>query len=140
MTIQKMSRNISNTLIGFDEIFKMLDLPINHNIQKQEYPPYNLVKISDTHSMISLPVVGRTKDDIQLEVENGVLTVSVDAFLVSDSYDIVEQGIAYRSFKKSFKLHEYIKITDAKVINGLLHIYLQYIVPEEKKPQIIKIS
>jgi len=57
-----------------------------------------------------------------------------------ESKDVLHQGLANRSFKRSFNLAEDIEVQKATLKNGLLSIVMERIIPEEKKPRTIKIS
>ena len=84
-----------------------------------------------------------SKEDIQIELANGVLSVSYDgpkSELINGEDKVVYQGIAQRAFKQQFTLSEDVVVQDAELINGLLTINLEKIIPDEKKPRMIKIS
>ena len=53
---------------------------------------------------------------------------------------LVHKGIAKRAFTRKFTLADDIEIKDAKLKNGLLEIELEQIVPEHKKPKVIKVK
>ena len=53
---------------------------------------------------------------------------------------MIHKGIAKRAFTRKFTLADDIEIKDAKLENGLLLINLEQIVPEHKKPKIIKVK
>jgi molecular chaperone IbpA len=52
----------------------------------------------------------------------------------------LHQGIAGRSFERSFQLAEHVEVKAARLENGLLHVDLERNVPEEKKPRRIAIN
>jgi len=133
-------RNIS--LIGFEELFKMLDMPTTKQKQKQkqDYPPHNLVKTSDNSYILTLAIIGRDREDINIELKNNTLTISAEVLETDKSLEIIEHGIAFRAFKKDFKLQENVIVTQAKLENGLLHIYLEHEVPENNPTTNIKIT
>ena len=54
--------------------------------------------------------------------------------------EIVYQGIAQRAFKQQFTLAENITVNGADLVNGLLTISLEKIIPDEKKPRTIEIK
>ena len=57
-----------------------------------------------------------------------------------DKLEFLHRGIAARSFKRTFRLAETIKVNNANYKDGLLHIYLEREVPEHQRPRKIKIS
>lgn len=124
--------------VGFDRMFDLMDSMAD---QGQGYPPYNIERSDDTHYRISLAVAGFAEKDLNVEVRDGVLTVTgrrEDA--PEDPARYLYQGIAGRSFERRFQLAEYVEVRDAKLENGLLHIDLERVVPEEKKPRQILIQ
>ncbi|WP_286790617.1 Hsp20 family protein, partial [Pseudomonas sp. UBA4102] len=81
------------------------------------------------------------EDDLELEVERGVLTVKSGRREKSaDSVTYLHQGIAQRAFKLSFRLADHIEVKGASLKNGLLNIDLVREVPEEAKPKRIAIN
>jgi molecular chaperone IbpA len=50
------------------------------------------------------------------------------------------RGIAGRNFERRFQLADHVKVSGAKLANGLLTIELQREIPEEKKPRAIEIK
>ena len=57
-----------------------------------------------------------------------------------DDKGVIHKGLAQRSFKRSFNLADDIEVQKAQLKNGLLSIRMERIVPDEKKPQKIKLS
>ena len=122
--------------IGFDHLFDMLDQVADAG---NGYPPYNIERTDDTHYRISVAVAGFAEKDLNVEVRDGVLTVAgkrEDAGKPSYLY----QGIAGRTFERRFQLAEHVEVRAAKLENGLLHVDLERIVPEEKKARRIAIN
>ena len=85
-----------------------------------------------------MAVAGFSKDDIEAELKDGVLTVSSKNEKEEGEY--LHRGIAKRSFSKSFTLADDMVIQSADLVNGMLTIILERIIPEEKKPRIIEIG
>jgi len=122
--------------VGFDHLFDMLDQVAETG---NGYPPYNIERTDETHYRISVAVAGFGEKDLNVEVRDGVLTVTgkrEDAAKQSYLY----QGIAGRTFERRFQLAEHVEVRAAKLENGLLHVDLERIVPEEKKPRRIAIN
>ena len=121
-----------------DRLFDLMD---SLSDQSQGYPPYNIERSDETHYRITLAVAGFAEKDLNAEVRDGVLAVTgkhEDA--QEDDAKYLYQGIAGRSFERRFQLAEYVEVRGAKLENGLLHIDLERIVPEEKKPRQIAIA
>ena len=126
--------------LGFDSLFDEMHR-LNTAQKQPTYPPYNVVKKDDNHYLIEIAVAGFTKDDINLTLEKGVLTVEgkkVEAENVTTQY--VHKGISDRSFRRAFTLADTIEVVGADVIDGMLYIGLENVVPEEEKPKTINLG
>ena len=125
--------------VGFDRVFNRLNDYASHQTQSTSFPPYNIKKEGDFNFEIEMALAGFGKKDIEVEVADGVLTVrSVKDNEESD--DVIHRGISYRKFVRKFTMADDIVVNSAKLENGLLHISLERIVPEEKKPRLINIK
>ena len=110
-----------------------------HKTNSQSYPPYDLLKLDEDTYELSIAVAGFSKDHISVTVEDGSLIIKGEVVEVIDA-EIVHKGIAGRKFVRSFALGEYMEVTGADLKDGMLHISIDRIVPEEKKPKTIKIK
>jgi molecular chaperone IbpA len=97
------------------------------------------MKLDEDTYRLSVAVAGFGKDDIDVSVDNGTLIIKGETVDVTDA-EIVHKGIAGRKFTRSFALGEYMEVTGAELKDGMLHINVDRIVPEEKKPKTIKIK
>ena len=108
------------------------------------YPPYNVREKNDL-GVIEFAVAGFAEDDLTVEVKDQTLKVSgckekkSEGQLKHES-DFYHKGISDRTFKKSFRLHEYIRINGAELKDGLLKIAFHRDIPEAEKPKQIKIK
>ncbi|TPW17435.1 MAG: molecular chaperone IbpA, partial [Halothiobacillaceae bacterium] len=89
---------------------------------------------------ISLAVAGFTQDEMEIEVERGVLTVRAKKAEDENKRKYLYQGIATRAFERKFSLADHVEITGAKLVNGLLTIELKHELPETMKPKRIEIN
>jgi molecular chaperone IbpA len=111
-----------------------------HNVAtRQSYPPYDLIKVDEDTFKLSLAVAGFSKDDIKVSVDNGTLIIKGEIVEALD-IEVVHKGIAGRKFTRTFALGEYMEVTGAEMKDGMLHIDIDRIVPEEKKPKEIAIK
>ena len=125
--------------VGFDRVFDRLVDYTNNNMNSTGFPPYNIKKVGDYGYEIEMALAGFGKEDIEVEVANGVLTIrSVKDN--SDEPEVLHRGISYRKFNRRFTLADDIVVRDAKLENGLLSVELEQVVPEEMKPKLIKIK
>ncbi|MEI9991765.1 MAG: Hsp20 family protein [Rhizomicrobium sp.] len=122
--------------VGFDHLFNMLDQAVDAG---NGYPPYNIERTDETHYRISVAVAGFGEKDLAVEVRDGVLTLTGKREEGAKSA-YLHQGIAGRAFERRFQLAEHVEVRAAKLENGLLHIDLERVVPEEKKPRKIAIN
>ena len=114
------------------------------------YPPYNIRKINDLQYVVELALAGFTKDDIEVEVTEGTLTVrsvikkddksNNDEMSSNNEIGFVHRGIAKRSFSRAFQLSDDIIVKSADLQNGMLIVNLERVIPDEKKPRLIPIG
>ena len=129
--------------VGFDRVFDQLQNYAVNNSQSTGVPPYNIRKGGDYTFVIDMALAGFSKDDIEIEVAEGLLTVrSVkEDNETNEEYDSkIYRGISYRKFNRKFTLADDIVVNDASLENGMLKIDLERIVPDAKKPRKIKIK
>ena len=119
---------------------------VAQKINKTNYPPYNIKKIDDNRYVIEMAVAGFTKQDIELEFAENTLNVKGKLETMDDLLkDGVDQtylyrGIADRAFTRQFTLADNVEIKNASLLNGMLKIWLEAIIPESKKPKKIDIT
>ena len=125
--------------VGFDRVFDRLVDYSHNNMASTGFPPYNIKKVGDYGYEIEMALAGFGKEDIEVEVANGILTIrSVKDN--SDEPEVLHRGISYRKFNRRFTLADDIVVRDAKLENGLLSVELEQVVPEEMKPKLIDIK
>ena len=122
--------------IGFDRTLQLLERADTHS--SSNYPPYNIVKIDEENFQIEMAVAGFDKKEVSISKEKEKLIIEGEQDTESKEY--VHQGLASRSFKRSFTLADDIIVNGADMKNGILVVSLERIVPDEDKPQEIKIS
>ena len=125
--------------VGFDRVFDRLVDYTNNNMNSTGFPPYNIKKVGDYGYEIELALAGFGKDDIEVEVANGVLTIR-SVKNNSDESEVLHRGISYRKFNRKYTLADDIIVTGAKLENGLLLVQLEQVIPEEKKARLIDIK
>jgi molecular chaperone IbpA len=126
--------------VGFDRFNDLFETALR-NEPGSSYPPYNVEKHGDDEYRIVVAAAGFREEDLDLQVEKGVLTISGGKREASnDSVTYLHQGIAQRAFKLSFRLADHIEIKAAGLSNGLLSIDLLRVVPEEAKAKSIPIN
>lgn len=123
--------------IGFGrELEKLNSL---HKTNSQSYPPYDILKLDEDTYVLSLALAGFTKNDVSVSLDKGSLVISGEITEVLDA-EVVHKGIASRKFNREFALGEYMEISGAEMKDGMLHINIYRVIPEDKKPKIIDIK
>lgn len=126
--------------VGFDRFNDLFESAMR-NEAGSSYPPYNVEKHAEDRYRIVVAAAGFEEQDLDLQVERGVLTVTGGKRAGSAaSVTYLYQGIAQRSFKLSFRLADHIEVKGASLVNGLLNIDLERLVPEEAKARNIPIG
>lgn len=124
--------------IGFDSIFNEMVNGIHSNAGS--YPPYNIVKESDSSYTISLAVAGFGKNEIKVQQDGNALSISAEKEDSKEEIEYLYKGIGTRSFKREFSLADYVEVTSSKLDNGILVVTLEQNIPDEKKPRTIEIA
>lgn len=122
--------------VGYERMFDTLD-KLNE-FSNTKYPPYNIVKLGDNLLEIEMAVAGFNRDEIDIELSDGTLTVKGNPANEDKSY--VYRGIASRSFIHRFALADTIRVDGAGLENGMLRIKLENVIPEHRKPRKIEIG
>ena len=138
MTINEaLWRELTPFTIGFDSVFNNLDRV--RSIPQTNYPPYNIRKGSTEDTfLIELAVAGFGEDELTVTVKENNLTVEGD--IGDKDSGFVHQGISQRKFSRNFVLADDVVVKGSDLSNGILTIYAERIVPEEKKARTIEIG
>ena len=126
--------------VGFDRMFDQLNRYVDNNVTSTGFPPYNIQKGGDYTYTIEMALAGFSKDDIEVEVADGTLSVRSDKKEDPKDEYTYHRGISYRKFDRKFTLADDIVVTGASLENGLLRSDLERIIPEEKKPRLIEVK
>ena len=126
--------------IGFDSMFdRLLGPSTQHVSNSQGYPPYNIRKEGDTKYFIEIAVAGLSEDDLEVELKESVLEIRSKQS-TEDEANYVHRGIAKRSFQRSFTLSDDIVVKGCGLVNGMLTVELEKVIPEEKRARLIPIG
>lgn len=123
--------------VGFDEMFKRLDKI--HSQPQGNYPPYNIVKLDEDQFVIEIAAAGFSKKDFSIDLKDLSLRVKAEKGETIEK-EFVHQGIAARSFERTFALAEHVKVKEATYSDGILAIKLVREIPEAEKPIQIKVK
>lgn len=133
-------KDFDKLFVGFDDTYNRIS-KVHDDLTKNipNYPPYNIRKVNDNTYVIEIAVAGFSKSEIEVEFADDKLIVSGNA-QDDDSADWLYKGIATRNFTRTFALDDKIEIKGAALINGMLKIALEKIIPDHKKPKKIEVS
>lgn len=140
-----------NNLSVFGSALKTFDkfyIGVDHLVKIQEditktigaYPFYNIKKTGDNSYKIELALAGWSKQEISLELNGDKLVIKGESDDKEDDSDYFFKGISKRAFTRSFMLNDTIVVNGSEFTNGLLSIFLERLVPEDKKPRKIQIG
>ncbi|APX62704.1 Hsp20 family protein [Acinetobacter schindleri] len=116
--------------IGFDRLSDLFDFALQSDTPN--YPHYNIEKTGDNNYRISVATAGFNQDQLEINLENKVLTITGKVVEENDpNVEYLYKGIASRSFKLSLRLDEHVEVQQADYDNGLLTLDLQRRVPDE---------
>ena len=132
--------------IGFDDMFDQFEsmLGNGHLTMQSNYPPYNIRKTGKDNYAIEVALAGFSKDDVEVEFEDNLLTVKTKHVDKSEDQnsdgEIIHKGISQRQFARSFTIADDVKVGNAELKDGLLTIACERIVPDYKKKKLIQIK
>ncbi len=128
------------SVIGFDRVANLLD-NINRSEQSQpSYPPYNIELTGEDKFRITMAVAGFTEPELNIEVKQNNLAIVGKKSAQQKQRQFLHQGIAARNFERRFQLADYVRVANASLENGLLHIDLVREIPDAMKPRTIAIN
>jgi molecular chaperone IbpA len=125
--------------VGFDRVFNLLD-SVTSQTNGSGYPPYNIEKAGDDAYRIVMAVAGFAEAELNVTQKEGELLVTGKSQPSSAEIEYLYRGIAGRDFERRFQLADHVKVSGAKLANGLLTIELKREIPEEKKARAIQIE
>jgi molecular chaperone IbpA len=138
MTFNVPYLNTSSTLVGFENAFKRLNEAANSALKAASYPPYNIKKVEDNKYVVELAVAGFGKTDIDITIDDNILRIAGNTKPDDDNF--LFKGIAERAFVRNFTLADTIEVKNAEIINGMLKIWLENIIPDNKKPRKVEVT
>ena len=123
--------------IGFDSLFDDLNRMTG---QSPNYPPYNIVKTSEDQFFIEVATAGFSEGEIEIQLDNRLLTIKGSKNREDEAPEYLHQGISNRDFVREFTLAEHVEVSNALIKDGILSVYLERKIPEERKPKSIAIT
>ena len=123
--------------IGFDSMFNRLE---KLNDKPSGYPPHNVVKHDDNQFEIAIAVAGFNEKDLFVEQKENIITIASKDVDLNGNKEYLHKGIATRKFNKTFTLGEFVEVQEVSLVDGILSVYLEKNIPEEKKPKTFAIN
>jgi molecular chaperone IbpA len=136
--------NFSKMFIGSDRMMQTLGRVHEESLKNlPSYPPYNIIKVDENNYVIELAVAGFGKQNIDIEIANSTLVIkgglTLDQLDPANPFTYLYKGIADRAFTRRFTLADSVEVKNAELMNGMLKLWLENIIPEEKKPKKVDI-
>jgi molecular chaperone IbpA len=126
--------------VGFDRLFDFLE-NAGRSEQADNYPPYDIEKLSDDSYRITLAVAGFSPADIDITARQNMLVVTGrKAENRNKDGNYLHMGIATRAFERRFELADFVRVEGADMKDGLLSIELLREIPEAMKPRKVEIN
>ena len=134
-------KDFDKFFVGFDDqINRMAKMHDDLTKNIPNYPPYNIKKTGDNTYVIELAVAGFAKQDIEIELADGKMIVKGNVHNEDADDSFLFKGIANRAFTRTFALEDTVEVKDAAMMNGMLKVFLERIIPEHKKPKKIEVK
>jgi molecular chaperone IbpA len=124
--LERINRNTIGMDEYFDRIFKIHETTSN-------YPPYNLVQVSNVESRLELALAGFKKKEVYVYTQDGKLFVEGQKEDKETQSNYLHKGLAQRSFTRSWTLSDDTEVRSVDFEDGLLNITLGRIVPDHHK-------
>lgn len=124
--LERINRNTIGLDEYFDRIFKLHETTSN-------YPPYNLVQLSNVESKLEIALAGFKKQEVLVYTQDGKLFVEGQKEDKETGSEYIHKGLAQRSFTRSWTLSDETEVRSVEFEDGLLTVILGKIVPEHHK-------
>lgn len=126
------------SVVGFDRLAALLDAAGAETANG--YPPYNIERTDENAYRIEIAVAGFKPEELNIEVKEHLLTVQGRKAANDEPRRYLHRGLAERNFERRFQLADYVVVTDAALVDGLLAISLKRELPEQLKPRRVEIT
>ena len=118
---------ISKNSIGMNEYLnRVFDL----HETTTNYPPYNLVQVSNVESRLEIALAGFKKKEVNVYTQDGKLFVEGQKEDKETETTYLHKGLAQRSFTRAWTLSDDTEVRSVDFEDGLLTLTLGRIVPQ----------
>ena len=126
--------------VGFDSLFDRLNEHYSLHTTTN-FPPYNIRKLEENKWQVEVALAGYDKKDIEVKtIEGKLIVATVDNEKSKEDSELVHRGISQRKFSRTWSMADDAVVNEAKMEDGMLYVKIERVVPDEKKPKLIKIS
>ena len=119
-----MDKILKNSL-GMDSYFDQFN-----NLSSTNYPPYNIVHVSNCESRLEIALAGFKKKEVKVYTEYGKLVVEGEKETKEEKDQFFYQGLAQRSFSRAWSLADDVEVKEVKFQDGLLTVNISKVIPE----------
>ena len=123
--LENLMDRITRNSIGVDDYINKF-----FNETQQNYPPYNIIQVNNSESVLEIALAGFKKKEVNVYTEYGKLFVEGKKEEKKTESEYFHQGLAQRSFKRAWTLSDDFEVRDVKFEDGLLTVKLGKVVPE----------
>lgn len=127
-----------------DDIFNTILFPARYAKSVvnngSSYPPYNIIRINERRAVLEVAVAGFREAELNVTVDDGSLKITGRKADDESKVNYIHKGIGARAFERTFTLSQDAKVDSAEYTDGILSVYIDYVIPEEKKPNSIPIG
>ena len=125
--------------VGFDNLLREVEYMLNDDAKPSTFPPHNIIK-DENRYVVELAIAGFKREEIDISVEDGTLIIKGEQKESQTNGEYLHRGIGTRSFTKTIKLSDTVVVRGAELIDGILRVGLENVIPEHKKPRKVEIS
>lgn len=126
--------------VGFDRLFDYLETA-NRAETADNYPPFDIEKVSDDRYRITLAVAGFRSSELDITARQNLLVITGrKADNRAKDGNFLHMGIATRAFERRFELADFVRVESADLADGLLVLELVREIPDAMKPRKVEIN
>ena len=127
--LDKISKNSIGMHDYLNRVFDLHETTTN-------YPPYNLIEVSNVESLLEIALAGFKKKEVNVYTQDGKLFVEGQREDTESEKTYVHRGMAQRSFTRTWTLAEDTEVRSVEFEDGLLSITLGRVVPEHHNKKV----
>lgn len=125
--------------VGLDDIFYRLH-SYGSNHPGGQYPPYNIVKVSNIKWRIELALAGWDKEEVEVTTESNILLIKSKVDKQNKEEEYMHRGVASRSFTRGFNLSDDVIVEGVDFKNGLMTVSLRKVIPDHQALKVYAIE